>query len=173
MKILVLIALFSSASLMGISQIQYNSYDLNPSETIFYRDTISNPNCIWQVGQPDKNTFSSAFSGNNVIITDTINPYPINDTSSFVIKHQVGGGYLMGGGASYVALSGRYKVNSDTLNDYGKIEFSPNNGVDWVLISDDTTSVNNWENWPRINSIITLTGETTEWNYFELTIVSN
>ncbi|HEY0030587.1 MAG TPA: hypothetical protein VGC65_07505, partial [Bacteroidia bacterium] len=47
-----------------------------------YIDTISNPGNVWQIGPPQKNTFTGAVSSPNVIVTDTLNYYPVNDTSS-------------------------------------------------------------------------------------------
>ena len=55
-------------------------------------DTTSNPNNIWQIGCPNKTEFDSANSFPNCIVTDTANPYPINDTSIFIIKHIVSTG---------------------------------------------------------------------------------
>src|SRR5690606_28661361 len=40
---------------------------------------------IWQIGPPQKSVFDSAATNPNVIVTDTINTYPINDTSSFTV----------------------------------------------------------------------------------------
>jgi hypothetical protein len=45
----------------------------------------SQPNNIWQIGKPKKTLFNSAYSGSNAIITDTVNPYPVINTSSFLL----------------------------------------------------------------------------------------
>ena len=45
-------------------------------------DTISNPDNIWQIGVPSKTIFDSAYSLTHAIVTDTLNAYPVNDTSS-------------------------------------------------------------------------------------------
>src|SRR5680860_1850189 len=47
----------------------------------------------WSIGAPDKTVFTSAYSPSNVIVTDTLDPYPMNDTSSFIIKHLASGGW--------------------------------------------------------------------------------
>jgi hypothetical protein len=163
--------LFITVTLNVFSQLYNFDFETEPSDIIIYRDTISNPNCIWQIGQPNKTTFTSAYSGNNVIVTDTINTYPINDTSSFIIKYKVGGGFLNANSWNSVArLSGRYKVQTDTLNDFCKIEFSPNNGMDWVLISEDTASYidGSLNYWPSQNNDLTLTGNVNNWETFEI-----
>lgn len=98
----------------------------------------SNPSNIWQIGSPQKNMFTSSVSIPNVIVTDTLNDYPINDTSSFIIEHIADLGFSM---PHDVIFSGYYFVNSDTLTDYGLIEFSPDNGGIWIdLINDPTYS---------------------------------
>ena len=89
-------------------------------------DSVSNLNDIWQVGAPQKTIFTNAYSNPNVIVTDTINPYPINDTSSFTIVNVAGDGFTYPHTAS---LIGEYSVNSDTLTDFGTIEFSPDNST--------------------------------------------
>ena len=43
-------------------------------------DTVNFRQNIWQVGKPNKSVFTSAMSAPNVIVTDTLNPYPPSDT---------------------------------------------------------------------------------------------
>lgn len=92
-------------------------------------DTSSNPNNIWQIGHPNKTIFTTAHSAPKVIATDTLNPYPINDTSSFTIIHIADLGWMFNYPNIYI--DGWYNVNSDTLTDYGYIQFSPDNGSTW------------------------------------------
>ncbi|MFH0893937.1 MAG: T9SS type A sorting domain-containing protein [Bacteroidota bacterium] len=122
-------------------------------------DTLTNPDNIWQIGSPQKNIFTAAYSSPNVIVTDTLNPYPVNDTSSFIIMHEVYVPAAMLG----TRVSGRYWVNTDTLSDYGKIDVSTDNGNSWVdILSGD----------PLINTSIgcynppSLTGNSGTWNEF-------
>jgi hypothetical protein len=145
---------------------QYNfTFEDTTHEYFMYRDTLSNPNCIWQVGEPQKTVFTTSVSLPNAIVTDTINSYPINDTSSFIIKHEVGDGFLKYGGTPGIHLSADYFVNTDTLNDYGKIEFSPDNGNSWILISDDTLDGEFGTTWPIISDC-SLTGNSYNWKSF-------
>ena len=152
---------------------QYNfTFEDTTHEYFMYRDTLSNPNCIWQVGEPNKTAFNAPFSVSNCIITDTINSYPINDTSSFIIKHEVGDGYFeLAGVYPIVYLAGNYYVNSDTLNDYGKIEFSPDNGLSWVLISEDTLTLQgNGNSWPNFEYNPIFTGNSNGWKPFQISL---
>ena len=101
-------------------------------------DTIQNPNNVWQIGRPQKTVFDEAYlGGQNVLVTDTINHYGTNDTSSFIITSTAGHGFTA---PQNVRLSAHFKVDSDSLNDFGLIEFSPDNGITWVTILGDTAS---------------------------------
>ncbi|MCG8411454.1 MAG: T9SS type A sorting domain-containing protein [Bacteroidales bacterium] len=167
-KLLVLLLLIISVSVYS-QRLDYSGYDINFEDTTqFVRiqiDTISNPNNVWQIGKPQKEIFTSAYSAPNAIVTDTINPYPINDTSSFIIKHIVP---EMTGFCPYVAkVAGRYKIDSDTLTDFGIIEFSPDNGNVWINLLTDTQYVEQiWS----YNEIPVLTGSLPGWNYFSASV---
>lgn len=125
----------------------------------------TNPNNKWEIAAPQKTLFTSAFSPTNVIVTDKTNPYPINDTSFFIIKNTAGHGLV---GNWVASLSGKYFVNSDSLLDFGKIEFSPNNGTSWISLTHATTYSNSivWNTEP------TLTGNSNGWKYFDVNIAS-
>lgn len=129
-----------------------------------YVDTSSNSNNIWEIGVPQKTTFTSAHSLPNVIVTDKLNFYPINDTSSFIISHIAGSGFYYNHTAS---IEGQYYVNSDSLSDYGLIELSPDNGNTWFDIINDPTFSGSW--W---SSVPTLTGYSNGWNYFYFDVLS-
>ena len=99
-------------------------------------DTANHSN-IWQIGNPDKVLFNSAFSTPNCIITDTINSYPTNNNSVFLIKAFFGLG-------SDKYLRFNYKINTDTLNDYGTIEESDDQGATWIDIIKNAQSLGYW-----------------------------
>ena len=80
-------------------------------------------NNIWQIGIPQKSIFNSAYSLPRAILTDTINYYPNNCNFSFFI----GGGYYSD--AIFAVLEFKYKIDCDTINDYGKVEGSIDAGV--------------------------------------------
>ena len=120
-------------------------------------DTVSNPNNSWQVGAPKKEFLSDALSLPNVIITDTINPYPVNDSSVFIISHEASYGFTLKHSAE---LGGYYKVDTDSLNDFGKIEFSPDNGNLWVDLLHDT--IYPFPSWTTNKPVLTGTSDWTE-----------
>jgi len=127
-------------------------------------DNISNPNNIWQIGVPQKSHFNVAHSIPNVIVTQKTNPYPINDTSVFIIKNTANGGFTA---PHTVIIRGYYSVYSDTLTDFGKFEFSPNNGSTWVdLINSGTYSPYIMWYSPKP----TLSGNSNGWKRFEVNI---
>lgn len=103
-------------------------------------DTICNPNMspsaiciiidddstnIWQIGVPQKMIFDSAATHPNALITDTINFYPPNNSSSFqfTIVPRTNRGIL--------AIQWKQKLDMDAGLDGGKIEFSVDAGGTW------------------------------------------
>jgi hypothetical protein len=104
----------------------------------FVLDTTYHNN-TWQIGNPSKLLFDSALSLPNAIVTDTANPYPINDTSVFVIKH---------GKTSYsvvmFSLRFRYKLDIDP-GEIAKLEVSGDSGLHWVdVLKEDTAYDFTW-----------------------------
>ena len=115
---------FSQSLCMGWYQIDFELGDC--VENIFV-DTISNPDNIWQVGLPFKSEFNAtSFDSEKGIVTDLAMTYPVNDTSAFYWSHPLTGFDvdLLWGGLEYY-------VDSDSSNDYGLFEFSPDNGISW------------------------------------------
>lgn len=140
------------------------SYEFGYQELLIEFDTTNEYN-IWQIGQPQKSVFTQAFSLPNALITDTVNPYPINDTSIFVVK--VPNYYSSGWGAQTIAFY--YKLNTDSLNDFGKIEVSADNGNTYIDI------LTQWEYYGFFwtgYSTENLTGNTNDWKYFSICVKS-
>lgn len=124
-------------------------------------DTVTNPNNIWQIGIPDKTVFDSAYSLTHAIVTDTLNYYPVNDTSYFILKHIRPGNQ---GGNESLQLNFWFKFNSDTLTDYGMVEASIDNGLSWInLLTDDVTYNLQW-----LEPKPVLTGNSNGWEHFAL-----
>ncbi len=145
---------------------RYMYFDNNEQnwEYILEIDTIHNQYNIWQIGKPNKLIIDTAYSNPNVIITDTSNSYPANDTSFFYIKHIDNGGYSTPHSAEF---AGYYYVNSDSLNDFGLIEFSPDNGTTWIDIITDTL-YQNYIYWDTPKPV--LTGNSNGWQNFMVTL---
>lgn len=123
-------------------------------------DTNSNANNSWQIGVPNKPKIYNAFSQPNVIITDTSNSYPINDTSVFIFTQIDEGGYAKPHSSEFSAY---YNVNTDSLNDYGKIEISLDKGTTWIDLINDTI-YNSYYTWWSTKP--TLTGNSNGWKGF-------
>ncbi len=105
-----------------------------------YFDSVNNPNNIWQIGIPGKTLFNDAHSPVHVIITDPVNPYPLNDTSSFIITHE-----RWFGPTAWFNIEFYYKMDSDTLTDFGQIELSIDNGLIWYnLLTQDSLLGVDW-----------------------------
>jgi hypothetical protein len=150
---------------MAYSQEWYEDYCLNfeepPLLDHLFIDTVNFPENIWQIGHPQKVTFNNAYSEPNVIVTDSVSFYPLNNTSAFILKNLALEGFIYG----LEFFSGAYYVQADSLNDYGLMEFSPDNGASWIdMINDTTYSLN--INWSTPKPV--LTGNSNRWKYFEV-----
>ncbi len=134
------ISFFICLSLVTRAQFEICIEDFDDSDYCdrFLIDTVSNPNNVWQIGIPQKNIFAEAHSQKRAIVTDTLNSYPSNDTSSFTFVHLADNGFTY---PHTVVIGGFYKVNSDTLTDYGKIEFSPDKGITWIELFHDSINL--------------------------------
>lgn len=118
---------------------------------------------LWQTGPPQKTGFNIALSQPNVMITDTIHPYPVDNYSAFTIWDIIDEGYYFG----LKTFRGAYRVQTDSLNDFGKMEFSPDRGISWIDIIDDTVFMGTFT-WFTPKPV--LTGTRGSWQYFELTL---
>lgn len=170
-KIITLAVLFVLLSSKAFGQnhyvISFEGTGLNENEPYFYRmylDTVSNQDNVWQIGTPQKTIFTSSFTQPNAIVTDTMNSYPVNDTSSFIIEHYADFGFAPPFNHE-VLFGGYYYVNSDTLTDFGKIEFSPDNGDSWIDLQDPTYS--NVIEWSTEFVTPVLTGNSNGWRKFQ------
>ncbi len=107
---------------------------------------------IWHIGSPQKIIFDSAATAPNVIITDTINYYPSNNTSSFqyTITPWTTWGVL--------AIQWKQKLDMDFGKDGGMIEFSVDGGTTWQSAFDNPY-VYNFYGYNESNLDTLLTGE--------------
>ncbi len=103
---------------------------------IIQLDTSSNN--IWQVGPPQKSVFDSAATAPNALVTDTINTYPVNNTSSFSFSYNLHA-YSQGG---VLAIRWKQKLDMDSAMDGGIIEYSIDTGNTWKNVFTDTTVYN-------------------------------
>ena len=125
-------------------------------------DTVN----VWDIGRPFKSVFKSLYS--NVILTDLTNTYKPNDTSVFMFAKRPGSSSRYWG---MFIFKGSYYVNSDTISDYGKIEYSPNNGVTWIDLLKDTSGLVGWEDNPGTGfTTPVLSGNSNGWKQFRCII---
>jgi len=118
----------------------FAQYPGNPVDSIFFEHNTlpyqisPTPGNCWQVGHPSKTYFDSAYSLPLAIVTDTLNPYPINTNSSFTFT------FPNNFEGSFVRFYQKY--NTDTLTDYGTIEVSYNLGATWLPLVDSNCIMN-------------------------------
>ncbi len=93
-------------------------------------DTLHHTN-LWQIGKPQKPFFVSAYSPPNAIVTDTINSYPPNDTSSFI--YVIRQPYTQ---SCYTCMEFWQKYDMDSIGDKGIIEASYDGGNSWLTVKD-------------------------------------
>ncbi len=120
----------------------WHSLTFDASDTFYHNliviDTTNYHHNIWQVGKPAKTTFTSALSPQNVLVTDTLNPYPVNDTSVFILK--VPGSslcWLSGTNTPLFMLQFFYQLNIDS-NTIARVEIAADTGINthWVNVKD-------------------------------------
>ena len=88
-------------------------------------------NNLWQIGVPQKTFFNSPHRGTKVIVTDTINDYPVNDTSSFI--YIIRNPYTQ---TCRTCMEFWHKYDMDSLSDKGIIDASYDGGNSWIVLND-------------------------------------
>lgn len=137
----------------------YDNISFEDSCSYLFLDTTASN--IWQIGNPNKIFFDSAYSHPNVIVTDTTNYYPKSNQSFFTLKlpHE-------SFSDCETIITFWHKFNTDTLNDYGVVEVSHDLGNTWnILFTDTTYEVYYSRNGQGSSSNGYATGISSEWNY--------
>lgn len=111
----------------------------------------------WHICIPNKQNFDSAYSLPKAILTDSTGPYQVNDTSSFFIK--VSNPF---NSMDMPCIWGFYKMDSDSLKDFGIIEASIDKGLNWYNLLSDTININ----WDYIFEKPVFTGRVKKWTEF-------
>jgi hypothetical protein len=160
-------------------QYQYFEAVSVPGPTYLKVDITPSFQNIWQVGKPQKAMFNKAATVPNVIVTDTINYYPANNISSFIVTADFSSANTIPQ-LFALKLQWKQKLDIDINNDGGKVEFSLDSGVTWRNAFTDTNVLNFYGF--SSNNVDTLstgemafTGTDTSWrdiwlclNYFKL-----
>jgi hypothetical protein len=134
--------IFTLLLLMGVylsSFAQYEEYDWDTitfeSEYQYILIDTSVQN-IWEIGEPDKPFFDTAFSPVKAILTDTSENYPVNNHSYFDL-------YLGDHNIEWfdfnIFIEIKHKFDTDTLRDGGSIEVSYDMGENWMNIINDSS----------------------------------
>jgi hypothetical protein len=103
-------------------------------DTYYCEIDTSNVNNIWQIGEPHKQYFDSAFSVPNAIVTDLNYSYPSNNHSTFqfLFKKPVPFFNWINMNLQFV-----HKFDTDSLYDGGYVEISYDGGQTWTNIIND------------------------------------
>lgn len=117
-----------------------------PGDTIAFWNTIGfeetstsiiqnhDPGNIWQIGHPQKTNLNSPFSGMYAMVTDTLNPYPVNNNSHFdliLCSDNYGKNWYPWS----FFIDFMYKIDSDTLEDGGYVTVSWDKGLTWQNVT--------------------------------------
>jgi len=166
MKKLYLLMILLSSFLLNHAQSDWGSVNFDDSTWVnfIFFDTVSNPENIWQIGSPGKANFDEALSLPNAIVTDTINPYPVNDTSTFLIRYITPDPPL--GDWEETGCNFVYKIDADLNDDFGRMEFSTDQGETWIDYLTDTL----YNYCITFNNSFSFTGSSSQWQYFYLVL---
>jgi hypothetical protein len=109
-------------------------------------DTAHYHHNIWQIGKPNKTVFTAAHSLPRAIVTDTLNPYPINDTSVFILKMPFSIPTLPGLPTPWAQeIQFNYQLRKDS-GSIARLEISQDNGAHWHDINDTLLPGFFWQN---------------------------
>lgn len=132
--------LFCLLSFLGgntFAQLETFYWDtINFEEPYQYLQLDESGQSCWQIGQPQKVYFDSAFSPSRAIVTDTINSYPASDLSFFDLK--IGDFNYPNWYPWSIWMEIKHKYDTDTLCDGGYISVSYDNGEHFMNIIHDT-----------------------------------
>ena len=127
-------------------------------------DSVTGKVNIWHQAVPMKSILGPPALKDSAMITIADSAYPPNVQSTFTVPLIVNCKPCI-----HLLLIGRYWVETDTLNDFGTIQFSPDNGQQWIDLIDDTTIVpiSMWTYNSPNPFRPTLSGSSGGWTYFE------
>jgi hypothetical protein len=97
-------------------------------------------NSVWEIGAPNKTILNSSYVSANSIVTDTISPYPNNDTSIFYMVFTDPWGWIPNylGLYSPLEIEFHHRYLTDSTTDFGKIEMSLDHGATWYDVLSNT-----------------------------------
>jgi len=129
----------------------------NPCDYLFIDSSASNQ---WRIGEPGGTYFNTTISDPNAIITDAMGNYSPNTHSMFTLKlPQESFGYCK------TDITFWHTWQTDTINDYGVVEVSYDQGLNWTDLCTDTTYVIYFERNGNANANHLATGPYNGWYY--------
>lgn len=131
--------LFIITCLSGYAQ-QYSHYfdkDTIPGREGIHFILDTTAANVWQIGKPSKTIFDSAATLPNALMTDTLNTYPGNSNSSFILTYHTAD--FTGG---ITALQWVQKLDLEYKKDGGIIELSLDTGQSWKNVFTDPNIYN-------------------------------
>lgn len=128
LKIIVLLIILSAGKISAQAFLDqyFDGADSSYINSLFVHIDTAAGN-IWQVGKPQKIIFDSAATFRNAIVTDTVNNYPVNNTSSFYFNikpYAFGSNQILG-------VQWKQKLDMDKKRDGGLVEFTTDYGATW------------------------------------------
>lgn len=125
--------LFSVLANAQYYQQYFDGSDTLPQNSVIINLDTAQTN-IWQVGPPQKPVFDLASSVPNALLTDTINPYPADNNSSFQFGINLDEFFNNFG---ILAIQWNQKLDMEANKDGGVIEYSVDTGATWVTVFDN------------------------------------
>jgi hypothetical protein len=130
---------------------------------------IDSSSSSWQIGHANKGSFIDTALASRSIVTDTINPYPINEASYFIIKFNYK--VLNNDAPVLMDFSFKHRYNTDSLHDFGRIEISYDEGSNWyqmatyepTWLSGTSTTSGQWGGMSNIGDTIAIRGNSNGW----------
>lgn len=85
----------------------------------------------WQIGKPNKQVFDVSYSPTQSIVTDTVNVYPISDSSVFYANYTPPWVQNYLGSYNPFEIEFWHRFDMDSLQDFGLVEVSVDGGNQW------------------------------------------
>jgi len=143
------------------AQYQYNTFEIEENFPVTIEPGTDS---LWQIGKPAKNFFNEASSNPNAVMTDSLNNYPIDQSTwiEFTIDEQT----LLTW--PYIQIEWTYKIDVEEGVDGGIIETSYDNGLTWKNVFSDPEFrpfvVGDYETDTLFNGQVGVTG-VADWNW--------
>ena len=156
MKKTILLLAFIISQFFCNGQWLFNNFENSFGMEVIIGD--SSMDSIWQIGVPQKTIFNSANSAPNAILTDTLNSYPPNTSSTFILE--IDEDVLFG--FPFIQVEWQQKFDVEIGVDGGIVEASYDGGVTWQNVLSDTVYrpfvVGSYQIDPLFNGEIGFTG---------------